>query len=247
MPIAKEQFVSINNDSPPPSVGVLMLDTQFPRIVGDIGNEHSWPFPVRFRTVRHSTAVAAVRQDAKALLPAFLAEANALIQQGSMAITTSCGFLVVLQQELKQALSVPVVTSSLMQIPSINATLPAGKSAGVLTMDASSLSAAHMRAAGAPPHTPVVGVLQEGAFAQAIMNDLPTLDVVASEQENVAAAMLLVEQSPEVGAIVLECTNMVPYAASIQKATGLPVFSIRTLIMWLHSGLLAARFDTPSP
>lgn len=229
------------------TVGVLMLDTQFPRILGDIGNENTWPFPVRFRTVPNSTAVGAVRENALALLPAFIAEADFLINEGAEAITTSCGFLVLLQKELQQALTVPVVTSSLMQIPSINAMLPAGKTTGVLTMDSDCLTPAHLKAAGAPLHTPIAGVPADGAFAQAIMNDQPTLDVAASEHENVEAALALVRANPNVGALVLECTNMVPYAASIQKATGLPVYSIRTLIMWVYSGVQATRFDSLSP
>lgn len=229
-----------------PTVGVLMLDTQFPRILGDIGNEHTWPFPVRYRTVPKSTAVGAVRENAQALLPAFITEAESLINEGASVITTSCGFLVLLQNELQQALTVPVVTSSLMQIPSINAMLPTGKITGVLTMDSDCLTPAHLKAAGAPLHTPVAGVPAEGAFSQAIMNDQPSLDVAANEQENVEAALALVQANPNVGSLVLECTNMVPYSASIQKATGLPVYSIRTLIMWVYSGLQATRFDASS-
>jgi len=41
---------------------------------------------------------------------------------------------------------------------------------------------------------------------------------------------------------VLECTNMVPYAADIRAATGLPVFSIETFVTWFHAGLVPRRF-----
>ena len=34
------------------SVGILMLEAQFPRIPGDMGNALTWPFPVHFKIVR---------------------------------------------------------------------------------------------------------------------------------------------------------------------------------------------------
>jgi len=38
-----------------PELGILMLDTAFPRILGDVGNEQTWPFPVRIRRVHGAT------------------------------------------------------------------------------------------------------------------------------------------------------------------------------------------------
>ena len=49
-----------------------------------------------------------------------------------------------------------------------------------------------------------------------------------------------------VGAIVLECTNMAPYADDIRRATGLPVFSILTLINWFQASLSPGRL-IPAP
>jgi len=63
------------------------------------------------------------------------------------------------------------------------------------------------------------------------------LDVEAARRENVEAARDLMERHPEVGAIVLECTNMPPYAAAIREATGLPVFDITTLVRMVYAAL----------
>ncbi len=43
--------------------------------------------------------------------------------------------------------------------------------------------------------------------------------------EVVAAAERLQSANPDLGAIVLECTDMPPYAYAVQRATGLPLFS----------------------
>ena len=62
-----------------------------------------------------------------------------------------------------------------------------------------------------------------------------------ARQENIDAAISLVTENPQLGAIVLECTNMIPYAADIRDATGLPVFSIYNFITWFQQGLQPRR------
>ncbi len=108
------------------SIGVLMLDTHFRRLPGDIGNGRSWPFPVQFRVVRGADPAAIVHGRPDAFLEPFIAAAHDLIGCGVRGITTSCGFLALLQKELAAALPVPVATSSLLQAPLIEAMLPQG-------------------------------------------------------------------------------------------------------------------------
>lgn len=81
------------------------------------------------------------------------------------------------------------------------------------------------------------GTPENGEFTGAILNNLLELDVDLARQENIDAAKSLVIANPEIGAIVLECTNMIPYAADIRDATGLPVFSIYNFITWFQQGL----------
>jgi len=223
-------------------VGVLMLDTRFPRLIGDIGNAESWPFPVCYRTVKKASAKKAIQEHPHEFLPGFIHEANALVEEGAVLITTSCGFLSVFQQELLAAIDVPVVTSALMQVPWVDSTLAGGKRCGVLTIDSNSLSAKHLAAAGAPVDTPITGMNPLGNFAATIMEDLAQFDIEACRAENIAAASQLLEQHDEVGAIVLECTNMAPYAADIQQATGVPVYSILSLVCWVYAGAAPISF-----
>ncbi len=227
------------------AVGIVMLESRFPRIPGDVGNPVSWDFPVLYKVVPGALPGPTVRSGAPDRLPDFIAAAEALIAEGAQGIATSCGFLVLHQAALREALGVPVLSSALMQVPMVAAMLAPGARVGVLTVSGTSLGPRHLRAAGAPIDTPV-GTTEDGQeFTRAILGNAPDLDVAQAEADNVAAARALVTRHPEIGALVLECTNMVPYAAAIRAATGRPVFSIETAIRWFQSGLVPRSFPRP--
>ena len=84
--------------------------------------------------------------------------------------------------------------------------------------------------------------MEGSGFARTILGNLPDLDVAQARAEMVQAAQRLVEAHADVGAILLECTNMVPYATNIAAATGRPVHSIHSYLNWFHAGLLPPRF-----
>lgn len=228
------------------AVGILMLDAQFPRIPGDMGHAATWPFPVLYRIVRGASPDLVVRQGARGLLGHFIDTARDLVAGGVDGITTNCGFLSLFQKELAEAVPVPVVTSSLMQVAMVNRILPAGKKAGVLTISASTLTGAHLAAAGVPEGTPI-GTTEGGSeFTRVILGNELQLDVAQARRDNVQAALAMQRDHPELGAIVLECTNMSPYAADIRQATGLPVFSIVDLVCWFQAGLMPRRYSDPA-
>ncbi|WP_298974793.1 aspartate/glutamate racemase family protein [uncultured Roseobacter sp.] len=224
------------------TVGILMLETRFPRIPGDIGNALTWPFPVHYRVVEGATPDLIVRGDARAMRDAFINEAQALVRMGCDGIVTNCGFLSILQDDLKTALGVPVASSSLMQVPMIAQTLPANKRVGILTISKESLTPDHLKGAGVSPETPIMGTERGRCFSQTILDDEYEIDFEACRLDMIDAARALTAEHDDIGAIVLECTNMVPYASDIRVATGLPVYSIYTLVTWFQSALSPRSF-----
>ncbi len=219
-------------------LGILMLEARFPRIFGDMGNAATWPFPVLYRVVRGASPEKVVLKGAAGLLPDFVEAARDLVSLGAEAITTNCGFLALFQKELAEAVGVPVATSSLMQIPWVQATLPPGRRVGVVTVSATTLTPAHLEAVGVPLDTPVAGT--EGGcefFRVLITAETDDMDVGLAEADILAAGRDLVARHPEVGAIVLECTNMPPYAAALAAELGLPVYDVYSMITWFHAGL----------
>jgi len=194
-------------------LGILMLDTRFPRVLGDVGHAGSWRMPVRYRTVPGASPQRVVRERDRSLQQPFVDAARALQAEGATAITTSCGFLLDHQDELQAALDIPVWTSSLLVLPEL-------RRPGVITVDAESLRI----------DAPVEGLATGCALQRTLLDDLPALDQAAAETDTVAAAMRLLRRHPEVESLVLECTNLPPYSAAIQRATGRPVHHLMTFV-----------------
>ena len=133
-----------------------------------------------------------------------------------------------------------------MQVEQVNRILPADKRAGVLTISASTLTPEHLEKARVPAGTPI-GTTEGGQeFTRAILDNELELNVDLARSDNVAAARALAEANPDLGAIVLECTNMCPYALDIQRATNIPVFSIVSLVSWLQEGLRPRHWNPGS-
>jgi hypothetical protein len=224
-------------------LGILMLEARFPRIPGDMGNGTTWPFPVLYRVVSGASPEKVVLNGAAGLLPDFIDAAKDLVRLGAEAITTNCGFLSLFQKEIAAAVGVPVATSSLMQVPWVQATLPPGKRVGLVTVSGSTLTPAHLEGAGVPLDTPLVGTEHGKEFFRVLIKaEKDDMDVGLAERDVVEAGKQLVAKNPDVGAIVLECTNMPPYAAALQAEVGLPVYDIYSMITWFHAGLRPRAF-----
>jgi hypothetical protein len=224
-------------------LGILMLQARFPRILGDMGNALTWPFPVLYKVVAGATPERVVLQGAEGLLPEFLAAAAELVDLGAEAITTNCGFLSLFQRELAAHVRVPVATSALIQVPWVQATLPPGKRVGVITVSAGSLTPRHLEAAGVPLDTPIVGTEAGREFFRVLIKgEKDDLDVDVARQDILDAGEALLARDANIGAIVLECTNMPPYADALRRMTALPVFDIHSLITWFHAGLRPRDF-----
>lgn len=215
-------------------LGILMLDTRFPRIVGDIGNAASFDFPVIFRRMEGIGPADAVsaHPDRPRVLAALVANARALAEAGAVGLSTSCGFLALYQDDLAAQSPVPVATSALLHIRR----LP-GRTVGVLTASARNLTPAHFAAVGAPVDTPVAGLPEDSSFARTFIGNGPTLDRDTVEREVVAAARGLVERHPAIDTLVFECTNLPPYKRAVEQATGRPVHDVLDLLKDFYAGL----------
>jgi Asp/Glu/hydantoin racemase len=219
------------------SVGIVMQPDRILRLPGDVGNATTFPFPVRYEVVRGGDA-ADLKHPAKAraAAPRYIEAARALEASGVRVIGTGCGYLSILHRELQDAVSIPVLSSSLMQVPWVAGTLPPGRRVGIITADSRALTEAYFEPLGwSIRDIPVAikGIEAEEEFVRLLFADsLEDEDTAKMHRAMARVARRLMDEHPDVGAIVLECTNLPPFAASIQRASRVLVFDMTTLLIW---------------
>jgi len=228
-------------------IGIIMQERKFPRIPGDIGNAWTFSFPVKYHVIRGldiSTRRKLWNGDYEEFIGPFITAAKQLEKDGVRAITTSCGVHIQFQQIIADAVNIPVFMSSLLQIPIVYKMLKKEQKVGVITAEAGprGLGKKHYEAAGAAD-IPIVtiGMEDSDAFLN-IEKDLEEIEPLAIKKEMIEHAKRLINKNPDVGAIVLECTNMPPYSKAIQEAVELPVFDIITLTNWVYSAFVKKEF-----
>ena len=219
-------------------IGIILLDTDFPRLLGDIGNPETFAFPVDYEKVEGATPSEVVKRRNPSLIKPFIDAARALEERGAQAITTSCGFLAVWQEEIAQSVRVPVFTSSLVQVPWAFQVAGRRGKIGVLTVDALSLTGDHFKGVGAG-EVPVIvrGMDHASEFCRVYLGNHPDMDIARAKNEVVSEAVTLMCENPEVMALVLECTNMAVFGNPVRSAVSVPVFDIVTLANFVWSAL----------
>jgi len=222
------------------AIGVLGADSRFPKPPGHIKHAPSFEFPILYRTIPGATIQRILHQPDDGLREQVCEVARELEREGVRAITGSCGFLALFQRVLCDSVNVPVYASSLIQIPLVHHMLPNNKRVGVLTADSSCLTDQHLRAVGADGIPVAIEGMEESQEFRDVILDArrDDMDFDQVRTEVVAAAERLQSANPDLGAIVLECTDMPPYAHAVQRATGLPVFDLTTLTNMVYQAVV---------
>lgn len=228
-------------------IGILMMHTVFPRLIGDIGNARTFSVPVRYRIVDVDPLNMTEKNVDERLLQPFIRAAQQLEAEGCKAITTSCGFLSGFQKQLADAVNIPVFTSTLLLVPMIRTMLNKNRSIGILTECVDMMTEVLFNQAGwsskdIPVH--VSGQAPDSAFSELIIGDN-----LEGNWEQMSACIREMtqrhmEQYPDTGALLLECTNYAPFTKMIQDIAQVPVFSINQLVEYIDSCVNAPNYHT---
>ncbi len=230
--------------APPPVIGILVMDARIERIPGDVGNPATFPFPVICRAVAGATLKRLICERDRSLLEPFIDAGWELVRQGVKALTTTCGFMILFQEELAREFPVPVFTSSLLQLPFIQATLRHQARIGIITADAANLTPEHLcRAGGDVDRITVAGLENQPRFKEAIFEETGRIDVPGVASEVVEKAQHMIAADPHIAAILFECANLPPYAAAVQAAVNLPVYDFCTMLYHAHVAIVRTSFD----
>ena len=226
-------------------IGILILNACYPCIPGNVGNATSFPFPVRYKEVSEASIDGLINQRDPALIRPFVDGARELEAEGVLAIAGACGFMALFQREIAEAVQIPVCMSSLLQIPFIRQVLPRNSKIGILTANAGALTEGHFASVGVSDQSGLVirGLENSTEFRGAILEEKGTLDSELMQQEVVEAARAMTASNPDIGAVVLECSDLPPFARAVQEAVSLPVFDFNTMIRHVQTAVVQQPYQ----
>lgn len=226
------------------AIGIILLDTRFPRGPGDIGNATSYEFPVVMKSVKGADIRRAIKEADPSLLKPFT-EAAVELQDtyGVRAITTSCGFLSIFQDQLARAVHVPLFTSNLLMVPVVHRMTQ--RRVGIITASADSLTERHLRAANIDEKTPIAtaGLETQPEWLRGHLGNSDTVDHSKTKKEVLGVAVGLKREYPDIGSFVFECHNLAPYSTSISETLGVPVFDIISFVRYLYYASVPRRYE----
>jgi len=229
------------------AIGIILEETRYPKIPGNVGNASTYSFPVRIKYIKglppdwHSDEIGGSAER----LHRFIETAKELEEEGVRAVTTGCGFFSVFQTETASALKIPVFTSPLMLVPLAYRMLGGKGQVGILTASARDLTRAYLEPAGVNDSIPIVirGMDDSEEFNKAIMREEKDIvDIQKLEREVVSVAKTVVAENSEIEALVLECSDMPPFATAIQESVNLPVFDFICFINMVYQGVVQRRY-----
>jgi Asp/Glu/hydantoin racemase len=227
------------------AVGILQLDCSLPFIPGDVDNASTYDYPVIYRAIPGLSTASCLR-GAPEMTEAVVQAARDFEVQGVRVISSDCGFMLQFQAAVREAVRIPVALSPLLQLPVIASSQARGRPIGIITADSANLTSDFLQRAGlATPDHPLVirGLQDQPEFRSAVFDEKGTLDAAQVETEVVSVALDMLREDPAMGAILLECSMLPPYANAVQQATGLPVFDFVTMINQFHQSTHQRRYQ----
>jgi len=241
----KTEAIKMPDKSAMPAIGILRIDYTYPAALGDAAHPNSYYYRTPHATWNGLSFEAA--QAAKPLTKeqrhAMVAALTALEKEGVMGIAGDCGFLMNYQEEARAVAKVPTFISALLQCSILTSLFSMDECILVLTANGRALL----------PHMPKLlsacGVTkpeQQRRFIVAGCESLPGFDAVAKGEKVdvelvmphvVSLVQSVVAKNPLIRAVLLECTELPPYADAIRHAVKLPVLDAITLVDFFHAAI----------
>lgn len=217
-------------------VGLMQLS----ELTGNSTNENTYPFDVKLVEIKGANSETIIFNPNPKILSKMIETAKNLVEiYGVKAIATSCGFNAIHQKKLASAVNVPVFSSSLLQVPLVSNLIGTEKTVAIITAKKTSLTKKHLIACGISDEIKIIIIGLEDApeWGKIFKNPNEAFDLEIVRKEIINIVKDGIRRDSNIGAIVLECTDLPPFANIIRKETGLPVFDFTTLAGYVGMGI----------
>ncbi len=222
------------------AIGIIAIELIYPKMPGNVANATTYPFPVLYRKV--SFDIDRLFEGDESLKDEIIEAARDLESEGVRAVVGACGYFAYFQREVADAVNIPVFLSSLCQLPLIKTALSSRKKIAVLAASGENIKDEVLRQAGTDMERIVVEDIGGLDAFHAIRYGETVLDNGKLKTALRGVARDLIAREPDIGAILLECSDLPPYAKEIQEVTGLPVFDFNTMIDMVYHAVVQKTY-----
>ena len=226
-------------------LGIIILDDVYPGFPGDVRNASAFPYPIQYEIAEGVDIWALVHEEDKSpLLAPIQRAAKNLESMGCRAIAAECGYFAYFQKDIAGYVDVPVFMSSLLQVPFAQQLIGPERVVGIMVARQEQLLPEHLEAVGIQldSNYVITGAEDDGACPEfenlwyaPVRPDPPQAFYEKAEKEFVKVALDFYQAHPNMGAMMLECTGMQPFARAIQREIDIPIFSWGTLLDYAYS------------
>ncbi len=222
------------------AIGIIAVDLIYPKLPGNVANATTYPFPVMYEDVHFE--IEQLFAGDPAIEKMIVDAAKKLELRGARAVIGACGYFAHFQGSVKEAVDIPVFMSSLCQLPMIKTALPDKKKIAVLAASGDDIDDALLKKVGSDMSRLIVKNIGSLESFSAIRYGRTTLDNGKLRDDLCRTALDLTDANPDIGAILLECSDLPPYARDIQASTGLPVFDFNTMIDLVYHAVVQKTY-----
>lgn len=220
------------------AIGILVIDAWYPMLPGNVANAGTYDFPVMYKVLK-GVGPQMIMSGDPAIIDMIISGGRELIEQGARAVVGACGSFANYQRQVAEALEAPTFLSVMLQVPLILQSLKPDQKLGVLAASAAALTPKVHEECGitAPERLVITEALALSEF-QVLAQCQGRFNSRRLEEQLVRLAIDFVRKNPEIGALLLQCSDLPPYAWAIQQSVGLPVFDMNVLIHWVHQAVV---------
>ena len=230
------------------TIGLLQFQANLPMIPGNMGNATTFDFPMAYREMNAENVYDVMSTTpVKRFTDAAVEACNWLEMQGVRAIIGNCGFWGHYQIAVQERINTPFFSSSLMMLPMMVRCLPKNQKVGVITANGPLLSeGVAIENCGLS-----MDLMKERVVIEGCEDDLEFARAMAVkgaynpekfEQDVLAGVTRLLKKDPDIGVILLECTELSPHAHAVQRLVNMPVWDYTSMTNWIYSGTVRRPF-----
>ena len=209
---------------------------QLEAMPGNLINPKTFNFQFLSEYVEGANYRTIVKEPNHATLNKMIKAAEQLKKQGANFIVTSCGFNSIFNTELSNSVDIPVISSSLIQVPLVSLMIKNDQYIMIVTADKKHLTEEHFVNAGITKkiNYVIAGLDNSEEFQKVNSNPNAELNVEKFSKEVLSIIKKTISSNCNIGAVVMECTDLPPFSDAVRKKFNLPVFDIVTLVNMVY-------------